>query len=121
MPVSRLWQTADQILHCFEGHPDTSAGGARKVLAQGAILPAGGLGWYRLTALGQTQPAGLRVAAQLTGKFLQIVPFAAHLGVLAGEGGSPGGLTSDGPATGAVQHQIGGARSRPVLITKPSG
>ena len=86
---------------------------ARKVLPQGAVLAAGRPGWQRLTALGQAQPAGLRVTAQVTGKFLQLVPFAAHLGVLAGEGDSPGGLTSNGSATGAVQHQIGGARGTP--------
>ena len=83
------------------------------MLTQGAVLPAGGPGWRRLTAPGQAQPAGLRVTAQVTGEFLQLVPFAAHLGVLAGEGGSPGGLSSDGPAAGAVQHQVGGARGTP--------
>jgi hypothetical protein len=53
------------------------------------------------------------MTAQVTGKFLQLVPFAAHLGVLAGEGGSPGGLTGYGSAAGAVQHQVGGARGAP--------
>jgi hypothetical protein len=91
VPVSRLRQAAYQILHCREGHPDMGPGGARKVLPQGAVLPAGKPEWGRPTARGQAQPAGLGVTAQVTGKFLQLVPFAAALGV------------------------------RPVLITKPSG
>jgi hypothetical protein len=91
----------------------TGAGVAGKVLTQGAVLPAWGVGLRRLTAPGQAQPAGLRVTAQVTGKFLQLVPFAAHLGVLAHESGSPGGVTTDGSATGAVQHQIGGAGGTP--------
>ena len=53
------------------------------------------------------------MTAQVTGKFLQLVPFAAHLDELAGEGDSPGGLTGDGSAAGAVQHQVGGARGAP--------
>jgi hypothetical protein len=88
---------------------------------KGPYFPVGGLGWHRLTELSQAQPAGLRVAAQATGKFLQFVPFAAHLRVLASEGGSPGGLTGDGSATGAVQHQIGGARGAPRVDHKVTG
>jgi hypothetical protein len=63
----------------------------------------------------------MRVTAQVTGEFLQLVPSAAHLGVLAGEGVSPGGLAGDGPAAGAVQHQVGGARVTPRVDHEAAG
>ena len=68
------------------------------------VAPHGHHAYLRPRRPHQPGPETTRVAAQVTGEFPQLVPFAAHPGVLAGEGNSPGGLTSDGSATSAVQH-----------------
>jgi hypothetical protein len=58
MPVSRLWQTSDQILNGRGSHLDTWTGGVQKVLTQGAVLPADGLGRRRFAAPTPDKPQG---------------------------------------------------------------